>query len=211
MRPVDLYTVMRVAGQVRAFRPDPVPDSTIARALEHARFAPSGGNRQGWHVIVVKDGERRRALRDLHLAQHHAYVASSAHRGAARGDSFAERLDEIPVHLLVLVDLRALALLDESLPRPSIVGGASIYPFVQNLLLGLRNEGLGGAITTLVVGAEPEVKAMFEIPEDFAVAALVLCGWPRDRLPTRLARNSVASFATTDSFAGPAFDQVAAS
>jgi len=211
MRPVDLYTVMRVAGQVRAFRPDPVPDSTVARALEHARFAPSGGNRQGWHVIVVKDGERRRALRDLHLAQHHAYVASSAHRGAARGDSFAERLDEIPVHLLVLVDLRALALLDESLPRPSIVGGASIYPFVQNLLLGLRNEGLGGAITTLVVGAEPEVKAMFEIPEDFAVAALVLCGWPRDRLPTRLARNSVTSFATTDSFVGPAFDQVAAS
>jgi nitroreductase len=211
MRPVDLYSVMRVAGQVRAFRPDPVPDSTVFRVLDHARFAPNGGNRQGWRVIVVTDRERRRALRDIHLAQHHAYVASTATRRGVRGDDLAERLDEVPVHLLVLVDLRALAILDESLPRPSIVGGASIYPFVQNLLLALRNEGLGGAITTLVVGAEPELKGMFEIPEDYAIAALVLCGWPRDRLPTRLVRNPVASFATRDSFAGPAFDQRIAS
>src|SRR5262245_52634870 len=198
---------MRVAGQVRAFRPDPVPDSAIARVLDHARFAPNGGNRQGWRVIVVTDRERRRALRDLHLARHRAYVAAaSSHRG---GDDLAEHLDEAPVHLLVLVDLNALAILDESLPRPSIVGGASIYPFVQNILLALRNEGLGGAITTLVVGAEPELKAMFEIPEHYAVAALVLCGWPVKRLPIHLVRNPVTSFATRDSFTGPALDEPA--
>ena len=195
--------MMRVTGQVRAFLADPVPDATIARVLDHARFAPNGGNRQGWRVIVVTDPERRRAIRDVHLARHRAYAAAaSAHSGR---DELGEHLHEIPVHLLVLVDLKALAILDESLPRPSIVGGASIYPFVQNILLALRNEGLGGAITTLVVGAEPELKAMFEIPEDYAVAALVLCGWPERRLPERLTRNPVTSFATRDSFTGPAF------
>ena len=204
MRPVELYSVMRAAGQVRAFRPDPVPDATIARVLEHARFAPNGGNRQGWRVIIVTDPERRRALRDIHLARHRAYAAAAS--GHGHRDDLAEHLDQVPVHLLVLVDLNALAILDESLPRPSIVGGASIYPFVQNILLGLRDEGLGGAITTLVVGAEPELKAIFEIPEQYAVAALVLCGWPRNPLPTRLARNPVADFATKDSFTGPAFD-----
>jgi nitroreductase len=215
MRLVDLYGVMRVAGQVRAFRPDPVPDSTISRVLEHARFAPNGGNRQGWRVIVVTDRERRRALRDVHLAQHRAYARSidrgghspGTMRQPANGDEFDEHLDEIPVHLLVLVDLGALAVLDASLPRQSIVGGASIYPFVQNIVLALRNEGLGGALTTLVVGSEPEVKAMFGIPEHYAVAALLLCGWPRSRLPTRLARNPVSSFATKDSFSGPAFGE----
>jgi nitroreductase len=204
---VDLYSVMRVAGQVRAFRPDPVPDSTISRVLEHARFAPSGGNRQGWRVVVVTDPERRRVLRDLHRARHRTYATSTDGPAGA----FAEHLDEIPVHLLVVVDLTALAILDESLLRPSIVGGASIYPFVQNILLALRSEGLGGAITTLVVGAEPELKTMFAIPEQYAVAALVLCGWPRKRLPIRLARNPVASFATKDSFAGPAFGEPAES
>jgi nitroreductase len=202
---VDLYAVMRVAGQVRAFRPDPVPESTISRVLEHARFAPNGGNRQGWRVIVVTDPGRRRALSDVHRARHRAYVAGTSKD--EHGDALGEHLDEIPVHLLVLVDLTALSILDESLPRPSIVGGASIDPFVQNILLALRNEELGGAITTLVVGAEPELKAMFDIPEQYAVAALVLCGWPRDRLPTHLARHPVASFATRESFAGPALDE----
>src|SRR5262249_6469510 len=209
MRAVDLYGLMRVTGQVRAFRPDPVPDSTISRVLEHARFAPNGGNRQGWRVIVVTAPERRRALRDMHQARHRAYVAATS--GHKPSDALGEHLDEIPVHLLVLVDLRALAILDESLPRPSIVGGASIYPFVQNILLALRNEGLGGALTTSVVGAEPELKTMFEIPDHYAVAALVLCGWPRKRLPTRLVRNPVASFATRDSFAGPVFGEPAES
>ena len=210
MRLVDLYSVMRVAGQVRAFRPDPVPTATLARVLEHARFAPNGGNRQGWRVIVVTDPERRCALRDVHLAQHHAYVAAGAKGTPAHGH-LGEHLDEVPVHLLVLVDLRALAILDQSLSRPAIVGGASIYPFVQNILLALRSEGLGGAITTLVVGAEPQLKTMFEIPESYAVAALVLCGWPRDRLPTRLARDPVSSFATRNSFTGPPFDDAVVS
>src|SRR5579871_4382452 len=116
---------MRVAGQVRAFRADPVPDATIARVLEHARFAPNGGNRQGWHVIVVTDPGGKRALRDLHLARHRAYGGNR--HGDPVADNLAERLDEVPVHLLVLVKLDALSILDESLPRPSIVGGASIY------------------------------------------------------------------------------------
>src|SRR5215472_8515363 len=123
MRTVDLYAVMRVAGQVRVFRSDPVPDATISRVLEHARFAPNGGNRQGWRVIVVTDSQRRRALREVHQARHRAYIAAVP--GREQGDLLGEHLDEIPVHLLVLVDLGALAILDESLPRVSIVGGAS--------------------------------------------------------------------------------------
>ena len=62
------------------------------------------------------------------------------------------------MHLVVGVRLGDLAVTDAALPRQSIVGGASIYPFVQNLLLALRAEGLGAAMTTLLVPAEAEVK-----------------------------------------------------
>ena len=50
---------MRTAGTTRRFRTDPVPDDLLYRVLDNARFAPNGGNRQGWHVIVVKDAEGR--------------------------------------------------------------------------------------------------------------------------------------------------------
>ena len=62
------------------------------------------------------------------------------------------------------VRLDDLAVTDAELPRRSIVGGASIYPFVQNLLLALRAEGLGAAMTTLLVPAEDAVRELLGIP-----------------------------------------------
>ena len=46
---MDLYDAMRTTPAVREFTEDPLPDETLHRILEHARFAPSGGNRQGTH------------------------------------------------------------------------------------------------------------------------------------------------------------------
>ena len=46
----------------------------LRRVLDNARFAPSGGNRQGWRVVVVRDAERRRAIRDLYLPPWRAYM-----------------------------------------------------------------------------------------------------------------------------------------
>ncbi len=54
MKSMELTDAMRTAATTRRFRPDPVPDDVVYRVLDSARFAPSGGNRQGWHVIVVR-------------------------------------------------------------------------------------------------------------------------------------------------------------
>ena len=82
--------------------------------------------------------------------------ARAAHGAARRRVRAGAR--RVPVHLLVGVRLADLAITDAELERQSIVGGASIYPFVQNLLLALRAEGLGAAMTTLLVPAEAEIK-----------------------------------------------------
>ena len=55
MGPMDLVHALRTTGAVRDFLPDPVPDEVLARVLETARFSPSGGNAQGWRVVVVAD------------------------------------------------------------------------------------------------------------------------------------------------------------
>lgn len=64
---MDLIDTLRSTSAVREFRPAPVPDEVLARVLDTARFAPSGGNRQGWRLVVVQDPEIRRRLRDLYL------------------------------------------------------------------------------------------------------------------------------------------------
>jgi nitroreductase len=195
-----------------------VPREAIARALEHARFAPSGGNRQGWRVVVVEDAERRTALRDLYLAPWRAYLDQTGGarmlaepesfdaarvRMVRRADEYANGLDRVPVHLVVGVRLEDLAVTDAALPRQSIVGGASVYPFVQNLLLALRAENLGAALTTLLVPAEAEVKRLLDIPDGIALAAHIGVGYRADPWPRRLARRPVQEFAFSERYGQP--------
>jgi nitroreductase len=116
-------------------------------------------------------------------------------RMVQRANEYAEALAEVPVHLLVAVRLADLAVTDAELPRQSIVGGASIYPFVQNLLLCLRAEGLGAAMTTILMSAEPQVKELLGIPDGVAVAAHITVGHrASDRWP-ELSRKPVEEFA----------------
>jgi nitroreductase len=75
---MDLIDTLRSTGAVRDFLPEPVDDAVLHRVLDTARFAPSGGNRQGWRVIVVKDPELRRTLRDYYLTGWYEYLAMSS-------------------------------------------------------------------------------------------------------------------------------------
>ena len=59
---MELYDVMRTTFAARDFTDEPVADATLARILDNARFAPSGGNRQGWKVVVVRDEATRARL-----------------------------------------------------------------------------------------------------------------------------------------------------
>ena len=224
---MELYDVMRTTPAARAFTSEPVPDEVVYRILDHARFAPSGGNRQGWRVIVVKDPDTRRAIRDLYVLGWREYVAHleaglvpfapsdgekwtgpavdlAEARSVERPDAFGDHLDEVPVMLILCAELGVLAVMDNGLDRQSIVGGGSIYPFGQNVLLAARNEGLGAVLTTIICREEPVVKDLLGIPTGVAVAGLIALGHPV-RQVTRLSRKPVASFTFVDRFGGTPF------
>jgi nitroreductase len=227
---MELSDALRSTGSVRDFRPDPVPDDVVHRVLDTARFAPNGGNRQAWHVIVVRDPATRLALRDLYLPGWYEYLpqmeagltpfapvtdraaeevararaSEFAERGAAT-PGFAEQLHEVPLLLVLTADLRNLATLDRDLDRYTLVGGASIYPFAWSLLLAAHDAGLGGVITTVAIRKEPELRVLFHLPDPVIVAAVLAFGYPAGKRATKLRRNPVESFATIDRFDGPAF------
>ena len=60
---MDLISTLRSTGAVREFRDDPVPDDVVVRILDTARVAPSGGNRQGWRIVLVRSDPWSTALR----------------------------------------------------------------------------------------------------------------------------------------------------
>ena len=218
---MELYDVMRTTFAARDFTADPVPDEVLEEILDNARFAPSGGNRQGWRVIVVRDLAKRAALGPLIEPTYKRYLAeiraganpwntiAPAEVSQADVDAvaippgFIDRLIHAPVLLLVTVDLAVVASMDRHLPRIGVISGASIYPFVWNILLAARNEGLGGTLTTFLAAEEAKAKALFGIPENHALAAMLPIGKPVKQL-TRLRRNPVAAFATVDAFDGDA-------
>ena len=72
---MELYDVMRTTFAARQFTADPVPDALLHRILDHARFAPSGGNRQGGRVIVIRDPATKDALAALSAPAAKRYTA----------------------------------------------------------------------------------------------------------------------------------------
>jgi len=198
---------MRTAGTCRYYAPEPVDDEVLFRAFDAARFAPQGGNRQPVRWIVIRAAPMKRQLRDWYLPQWKAYLASARSAAASSkvlddADHFAEHLHEVPVLVTVCADLRHIHPTDADLGRLSIVGGASVYPAVQNFLLACRGEGLGTALTTLLCSVEPEVKKMLAIPDGFATAATIAVGYPARPFPTRLSRLPVGDVVFSERFGG---------
>jgi nitroreductase len=220
--PVDVHTALRTNGAVRDFTGEPVDDATIAQLLDTARFAPSGGNRQPWHVAVIRDTDLRRQLADLCQPVWNEYVAqgaagetpfavvgaTSVDLAAARAEHqpnpLLDRIEQAPAVLVVAADLAHIAMMDKDLDRPTLTGGASVYPFVWSLLLAARGLGLGGVMTTFLARAEDEARALLHLPEGWAIASMVVLGHPTKRA-TKLRRNPVESFTTVDRFDGPTF------
>ena len=114
---------------------------------------------------------------------------------------FTRPLLEAAVVLVVCVDLRVVAALDQHLDRIGIVGGGSVYPLAWNILLAARNEGFGGTITTMAVAEEPRLKELLGIPESYAVACVVPLGKPVRQL-TKLSRVGVSELARRETWDG---------
>ncbi|MEM7540084.1 MAG: nitroreductase family protein [Pseudomonadota bacterium] len=206
---MDLHEIMSTNGTCRYFKPDALADEVLLEVLSAARWAPSGGNRQPVTFVAVQDEGKKAKLKDLYLPIWNEYMESvqaGSQRIGARpkvledADHFANHLELIPVHLVVCADLSGVHPTDLELDRLSVVGGASIYPAVQNVLLAARARGLGAALTTLHASVEPQVKSLLQIPAELAVVAVVMLGWPAKAFPKKLTRRPVEEIAFKDTY-----------
>jgi nitroreductase len=191
MKPkLDVFEAIGTLRAVRRFGDEPVSDEEIWTILEAATMAPSGGNRQPWNFIVIRDPETKRRIGEYYREAWDATYgklttppSGSEPQGLGRAyrsaEHLAHHLAEVPVLIMVTTQGAGFG---------TSVTGSSIFPAVQNLMLAARALGLGSTITTLHRMHEAEVKKLLEIPDEIETMALIPVGRPRERFgpPRRL-------------------------
>lgn len=186
---IGLFEAMYSQRTLRRFTPEPVPDELITKLIDAAIRAPSGGNRQPWSFIVIRDAASKQKLGEWYLdAWNRTYgvvpkevreqFPASAKRAYGSAEHLAHHLAESPVLIMVCAT------------QPQFPGGeaavlashyGSVFPSVQNLLLAARGLGLGAALTTLHKVHEAEVKELLGIPTNIEAVALIPVGYPIDK------------------------------
>jgi len=218
MNEIGVYEAMRTLRAVRRLRTDPVPDDVLRRVLAAATWAPTGGNRQPWRIVVVRDGERKQRLGTWYgelwtrfSKQYRAAlpadapppIRASTERMLRSADYLGAHFGEAPVIAIVCFNPKEMAITDAKLDRISVVGGGSVYPAVENLLLACRAEGLGCVLTTLLCAVEPQVRDLLSIPPPWGTAAAVPIGYPMGRGHGPISRRPVEELAFLDAWGRP--------
>jgi nitroreductase len=188
---MPLEEAMRTQRAIRRLRPDPVDDALVLQLIELALAAPTGGNRQNWEFVVVKDREVKRRLGRLNLQAWRVYGGIGRLLMRRRPamlriihavDWQARHFEDIPV--VVVACLRGVRPLFPPVAATSYYG--SIYPSVQNLLLAARAADLGAALITLPLWSTILARRALRLPWNVTPCAVVPLGWPRGRYgPTR--------------------------
>ncbi|NYD68647.1 nitroreductase family protein [Agromyces atrinae] len=146
----------------------PVPIEVIRDALEIALQAPSGGNRQKWHWIIVTDPEQRRIVAKYYAAAYAEYaknqpenVTAERERILSSSTHLANVIDQVPVLIIGAIDTGTA-----ELPAANQAGTwGSVLPAAWNLALALRARGLGSTWTTLHLAHEREVAEALGLPD----------------------------------------------
>jgi len=202
---MEFFEVATTQRATRRLKPDPIPEAVLRQIMDAAICAPSGGNRQGWSFVLVRDANKRKRLGELYreawdeLMKVPYYAAaaqappdSAIGKMLASAQHLGEHMGEAPVLILACI------VLDPGV-KVTITTGASIYPAVQNIMLSARALGIGSCITTIHKFRDAQVKELLDIPADIETAALIPLGYPLGKFG-RPPRRPLRDVAFTDSW-----------
>ncbi len=185
---------------IRRFRPDPIPEADLHAILEAAIQAPSGGNVQPWHFLLITDAQQRARLGELYQE---AWWAKRKDEGISGPEDIppGKSVRQSAMRLSGEIGgAPAIVLVCATAKGPGPMG--SVIPATQNLLLAARAIGIGGTITTLHAVVEERVHALFAIPAEAQVVYCVPLGYPRGRFGP-LDRKPLSEVTSRDRWGSP--------
>lgn len=183
---MDLYQALYTTRAMRRVKPDPIPDEVIAKIMDAAVRAPSGGNTQKWRFLFVTDVAKKEALQKLYRegltelnATQYKAVMDLIHEGDpndpeviqakktnASAEWLADNLHKVPTLLFAW-------------GKPN--GESSIYPALWSLQLAANAEGIGTSLTTLLF--KKHTQQVLDIlgapaPGEWVPMAMISMGYP---------------------------------
>ena len=185
-----LFDVIYSLRSIRRLKPDPIPEEILRRIVDAGTHAPSGGNRQDWGFILVRNPELKTFIRDRYRDAQQKSRASQppiselppARQRAVKASIYlSDHMHEAPVILLACSAKEYPAWKQNPRGSTATVHG-SIFPAVQNILLACRAYGIGSVLTTTHFFFEEELKQKVGVPDDMEVSALLPMGYPRGKL-----------------------------
>ena len=178
MRPRDL-TPDELLSTTRTVRKRldltrPVERELIEECIGLAFQAPTGGNLQGWHFVLVTEPGLKQALADLYRKskmENDPSVVPPEHERMMDASAYlAARLHEVPVLVIPCIEGRT-----ENMPQlQQAVTWASILPATWSFMLAARARGLGTAWTSLHLAYERQAAALLGIPYDQVMQAALI-------------------------------------
>lgn len=180
---VSLIEGLQTTRAIRRYTDQPVSDELMATVLHLATRAPSGSNRQPFRFLVLRRGPVALQVRELLAigAQRvwHEKRARNEFPDPRPGSRTARMLSSMEHYVDTFADAPVIVLPCMVRYRdPTPTEGASIYPAVQNLLLGARAVGLGGAITMFHQTDERAIRELLGVPDEAFIAATITLGFP---------------------------------
>ena len=159
---MNVYEAIKTRRSVRAYQDKPVPEDVLTRILDSGRMAPSGGNRQPWKFVVVKDSQTRKKL---------AQAANNQHF-----------VGEAPV-IIAAVGLNPDKIMSCGIPADPV----DVAIAIDHMTLAAVEEGLG----TCWIGAfsQEKVCEILQVPSTFKVIELLTLGYPADSLHPKVRRS----------------------
>lgn len=182
LSPDELLTTTRSVRK-RLDLDRPVPIEVIRECLEVALQAPSGGNQQTWHWMVVTDAGLRSRIGEFYRRSFATYQSSPSYTGriggtverqavqsrvASSAEWLAEKMGEVPVHVIGCIVAGA------ELPPGNQAGlWGSLLPAAWSFQVAARARGLGSAWTTLHLRYEQEISELLGIPPEVRQGVLL--------------------------------------
>jgi nitroreductase len=148
---MDAREVLYTTRAMRRVKPDPIPDDVVARILDAAIRAPSGGNAQSWKFVVVDDRDQIAKLAPVYKdAMDQLWKVVYAQQIEA---ALADPDD--PEHAQWLRIYRSASWLSDNFAQvPLLLFGfgdaGSVYPALWSAQLAARAEGVGSALTSVL-------------------------------------------------------------